>query len=483
MKKINQKPSFRCWYSRHIILSMLFMLSCILPTLRAQAQHFNEASAECGTKSPPIEEQRIIEKEFRDKISDMLGTSHTQRAADWDDSVQMIGPDRLEIPVYVHFMDADIQWEYLRDWVRDGINNLNYNYFVNTWFKFLEYDIEFHERGEGGDDPVNPDHWYDDVNALQHAVNPSRILNVYVVWQVEGSTVGAGTFPWKFKDYYSEREHSQYDRRQGLFLERWNGGDVVLKTSTFPHEIGHWLGLYHTFQGGCDEIEGDWVDDTPAEDGEGCSPRDTCPNLTGMDPVENLMTYLGGDDDCRDWWSNGQLQRARNAVLRYRHELLPADLDVSTLPEIANGDYNTTEGIYMSNAIVATRQDIHNSSTAIISQKANVKFQAYNHSNGRIRLSPGFHAQNGSTFKAQIMDTPDPPQCPALLEPCESLSDPNDYICINPERYHCCATETTSRGCRNGTTCCPSLPFGEVIGCCEPGFQCCGDGNCAPICP
>ncbi len=96
------------------------------------------------------------------------------------------------------------------------------------------------------------------------------------------------------------------------------------------HEVGHYLGLYHTFQGGCTP-PGDQVDDTPDEAGPpGCCPcprgRDTCPS-SGVDPIHNYMDYTS--DACRTEFTAGQDVRMDSIVPVYRPSLLDAPRSLS----------------------------------------------------------------------------------------------------------------------------------------------------------
>jgi hypothetical protein len=228
------------------------------------------------------------------------GASATARAAN------------LNIPVYVHVLHSGATGDLPATTINAQIAVLNATYGGKTGGAATGFSFTL--RGVTRTDKAA---WYSRPEENETAIKTKLhngdkgTLNLYTAG-LGDQVLGWSTFPW---------EYAAHPAMDGVVMHVGSvpGGTIAgfNKGYTATHEIGHWLGLYHTFQNGCAQ-PGDTVDDTPYErdPSDGCpSTRDTCP-VTGTDPVHNFMDY--SQDTCMSQFSVGQSERMRKIWTTYR---------------------------------------------------------------------------------------------------------------------------------------------------------------------
>ncbi len=182
--------------------------------------------------------------------------------------------------------------------------------FAGTGFSFTLDQIQRHKNNKYYTGCYNQDTRMKNA----YAVDPANNLNIYTC-SPSGGTLGYAYLPSSF---------NESDNRHGVVLldESLPGGSASPYNlgDTGTHEVGHYLGLDHTFAGGCSG-SGDNVSDTPAEASAafGCPVgRDTCAG-GGADPIYNFMDYT--DDSCMDEFTAGQTARMQAQVAAYKPSL------------------------------------------------------------------------------------------------------------------------------------------------------------------
>jgi hypothetical protein len=261
---------------------------------------FVENGYRCGTVQPDAIARRKIDKVTRRRAGRRAINFAAAAAAG------------AVIPVYFHVITS---LSGAGDVTDKAINNqisvLNTAY-ANTGFSFALVKV----------DRTANNNWYamtSGTTAEKQAKTALRqggadVLNLYSA-NIGGGLLGWATLP---SSYASNPTNDGvvvlFSTLPGGSAAPYNRGD------TATHEIGHWLGLYHTFQGGCSK-NGDFASDTPAERSPsyGCpTGRDTCKGkkYPGQDPIKNFMDYT--DDACMDNFTSDQDELMANAWAAYR---------------------------------------------------------------------------------------------------------------------------------------------------------------------
>lgn len=241
------------------------------------------------------------------------------------------------LPVVVHIVHqngfeniSDGEVERAIEWLNDGFANINYydqNVGVDTRIQFCLAQRDPDGNATNGILHIESPHTNvtSDI-ALKNTSrwDPYSYINIWVVNNA-GGPGGYATLP---------SAHGK--SADGVVVQVDKMLDIGSAHSTLIHELGHYLGLYHVFTGGCKNddclVDGDRVCDTPP-DGSTAAPlscrvpvnscdTDTNSGLnTDMDDLTwNYLDY--GNYKCRSGYTQGQADRMHFYIENARSSLL-----------------------------------------------------------------------------------------------------------------------------------------------------------------
>jgi hypothetical protein len=272
-------------------LAGLALLSAL--TTSASAELSPDGYQRCSTPHPSLKETRMIERQLSLFQSGRISTD-------------TFAPGAVSVDVVFHVVHNGASGLLTQQEVDAAIQVLNDSFDGSTGGYATPYTFNLVETTYSDNAS-----WYTGCagvaveTQMKSALRQGgpETLNVYSC-RPSGGLLGFATFPfWYASNPTADGVVILDASMPGGSAVPYNEGD------TLTHEVGHWLGLYHTFQGGCSS-PGDAVLDTPYEAAPayGCpAGRDSC-GQRGRDPVFNFMDYT--DDSCMNQFTPRQALRA-----------------------------------------------------------------------------------------------------------------------------------------------------------------------------
>lgn len=236
------------------------------------------------------------------------------------------GRNLYTIPVVVHVVHNNGAGNISNVQVTNAIQHLN-DAFANTgvYNPAMGVDVEVQfclaQRDPNGNATNGITNTISTLTSLNHNTqdlmlknlvrwNPLHYVNIWVVNDIQGGVAGYAYLP-----------AAHGNNLDGIVVEASYMGTTTDNSKVLVHEMGHYLGLYHTFQGGCSNnnclVDGDRVCDTPPD------------NTTARPPCVVPMNSCTTDED--DLSTNNPFRPVANGGLGDQNDQKENYMDYSNL--------------------------------------------------------------------------------------------------------------------------------------------------------